>query len=142
MRFLEVPGLGGAVRNSVKIPTTWHMSGKKKSYTTGAEELVFAERNGGHRKDWNGRYGFLCCYRVFVSTTGLESVLRPGRFSKLFSYGSGSACIFLPCMCSNLDAQVASDFKSNLLAICNCSNSNHCHPVMRSLSAKNMPRKS
>ena len=38
-----------------------------------SEEPFFAEKRGPQRKDFGGRYGFPCFYRVFVSTTGLES---------------------------------------------------------------------
>ena len=56
---------------------------------------------GPQRKDFGGGYGFLGFYRVFVSTTGLESFsLKPENFSQRFSFGGGcvrfffSACSF------------------------------------------------
>ena len=55
---------------------------------------------GPQRKDFGGRYailmGFPGFYRVFVSTTGLESfLLRPEKVSKRFSLGGGSVRVFL-----------------------------------------------
>ena len=51
---------------------------------------------GPQRKDLGGGYGFPGFYRVFVSTTGLESLsLRPEKFSKRFSFGGGRVRFFL-----------------------------------------------
>ena len=45
------------------------------------------KKRGPQRKGFGGRYGFPGFYRVFVSTTGLESFsLRPEEFSKRFSF--------------------------------------------------------
>ena len=45
---------------------------------------------GPQRNDFGGRYGILGFYRVFVSSTGLESFsLRPEKFPKRFSLGGG-----------------------------------------------------
>ena len=54
---------------------------------------------GPQRKDFGGGYGFLGFYRVFVSTTGLESFsLRPEKFSKRFSFVGGCVRFFLLCI--------------------------------------------
>ena len=60
-------------------------------------ELFFAEKKWGpQRKDFGGRYGFPGFYRVFVSTTGLESFsFRPEKFPKRFSFGGGRVRFFL-----------------------------------------------
>ena len=50
---------------------------------------------GPQRKDFGGGYGFPGLYRVFGSTTGLESFsLRPEKFSKRFSFGGGCVRVF------------------------------------------------
>ena len=47
------------------------------------------------RKDFGGRYGFPVFFRVFVSTTVLESFsLRPEMFSKRFAFGGGRVLLF------------------------------------------------
>ena len=49
------------------------------------------------RKDFGGRYCFPGFYRVFVSTTGLESSsMRPDKSSKRFSFSGGSVLFLLP----------------------------------------------
>ena len=49
-------------------------TGKKKACTALLQwGTFFAEEWGSQRKDFGGRYGFPWFYRVFVSTTGLES---------------------------------------------------------------------
>ena len=65
-------------------------SGKKKAYTALLQCRTFlCRKNGGHR----GKISvvdmvFLVFYRVFVSTTDLESFsLRPEKFPKRFSFG-------------------------------------------------------
>ena len=48
---------------------------RKHTPPCSSEELIFAEKKWGpQRKDFGGRYGFPGFHRVFVSTTGLESV--------------------------------------------------------------------
>ena len=50
---------------------------------------------GPQRKNFGGGYGLPGFYRVFVSTTGLESFsLRPEKFSKRFSFGGGCVRFF------------------------------------------------
>ena len=50
---------------------------------------------GPQRKDFGGGFGFPGFYRVFVSTTGLESFSsRPEKFSKRFSFGGGCVRFF------------------------------------------------
>ena len=65
--------------------------GKRKHTTPcSSAELFFAKKVGPQRQDFGGRYGFLGFYRVFASTTGLESfALRPEKFPKWFSFGGG-----------------------------------------------------
>ena len=62
-------------------------------------ELFFAEKNGVHRtKILVVDVFFPGFYRVFVSTTGLESFsLRPEKLSKRFSCGGGCVRFFLLC---------------------------------------------
>ena len=76
-------------------------AGKKKACTTcSSAELFFAEKWGAQRKDFGGRYGFPGFYRVFISTTSLESFsLKPEKFSRRFSCGGGSVRSFLLCFC-------------------------------------------
>ena len=51
---------------------------------------------GLQRKDFGGGYGFPGFYRVFVSTTGLESFsFGPEKFSKRFSFSGGGVRFFL-----------------------------------------------
>ena len=48
---------------------------------------------------------FLVFYRVFVSTTGLESFsLRPEKFPKRFSFGGGRVRFFLLCKIASNDS--------------------------------------
>ena len=63
------------------------------------QNFFFADKNGLlQRKDFGGRYGFPGFYRVFVSTTGLDSSsLRPEKFPKRFSFGGGRVGFFLLC---------------------------------------------
>ena len=73
-------------------------AGRKKKKRTplapGAE--LCREKWGPQRKDFGGGYGFPGFYRVFVSTTGLESFsLRPEKFSKRLSFGGGCVRFFL-----------------------------------------------
>ena len=76
-------------------------SGKKKPYTALLQCRTFCRQKWGPlRKDFGGGYGFPGFYRVFVSTTGLESFsLRPDKFSKRFSFGGGCVRFFLLCNC-------------------------------------------
>ena len=67
-------------------------TGKKKAYTALLQRRTFLCRKkwGPQRKDFGGKYGFPGFYRVFVSTTGLESFsFRPQKFPKRFSIGGG-----------------------------------------------------
>ena len=71
--------------------------GKKKAYTALLQCRTFLCRKkwGPQRKDFGGGYGFPDFYRVFVSTTGLESFsFRPEKFSKIFSFGGGCVRFF------------------------------------------------
>ena len=75
-------------------------AGQKKAYTALLQCRTFLCRKkwGPQRKDFGGGYGFPGFYRVFVSTTGLESFsLRPEKFSKRFSFGGGCVRFFLLC---------------------------------------------
>ena len=60
---------------------------KKKAYTALLQCRTFRcrKKRGPQRKDFGGRYGFPGFYRVFVSTTGLESFsFSPEKFPKDF----------------------------------------------------------
>ena len=77
------------------------VAGEKKAYTALLQCTTFLcqKKWGPQRKDFGGRYGFPGFYRVFVSTTGLESFsLRPEKFSKRFSFGGGRVRFFLLCV--------------------------------------------
>ena len=77
-------------------------SGTKKAYTAPPQCGTFLcpKKWGPQRKDFGGRYGFHGFYRVFVSTTCLESFsLRPEKFSKRFSFGGRRVCFFLLWFC-------------------------------------------
>ena len=58
-----------------KPPAICDLSGKKKAYTALLQCRTFLCRKkwGPQRKDFGGGHGFPGFYRVFVSTTGLES---------------------------------------------------------------------
>ena len=74
------------------------ISGEKKAYTALLQCRTFLCRKkwGLQRKDFGGGYGFPGFYRVFVSTTGLESFsFGPEKFSKRFSFGGGGVRFFL-----------------------------------------------
>ena len=61
-----------------------------------AEPFSAEKKWGPRRKDFGGGYAFPGFYRVFVSTTGLESFsLKPEKFSKRFSFGGGCVRFFL-----------------------------------------------
>ena len=78
----------------------WHCTGKKKAYAALLQRRTFLCRKkwGPQRKDFGGRYGFPGFYRVFVSTTGLESFsFRPEKFPKRFSFGGGRVRFLLLC---------------------------------------------
>ena len=69
---------------------------------------------GPQRKDFGGGYGFPGFYRVFVSTTGLESFsFRPEKFSKRFSFGGGCVRFFLLCVCPVEMPRLSADVLSN-----------------------------
>ena len=53
------------------------------------------KKMGAKEKDFGGRCGSPGFYKVFVSTTGLESFfLRPEKLSKRRSFGGGSVSFF------------------------------------------------
>ena len=86
--------------NSKKKSTIFFLESSqgKKPYTALLECRTFLCRKKWvpQRKDFGGGYGFPGFYRVFVSTTGLESFsLRPEKFSKRFSFGGGCVRFFL-----------------------------------------------
>ena len=71
--------------------------GKKKAYTALLRCRTFLCRKkwGPQRKDFGGGYVLPGFYRVFVSTTGLESFsLRPEKFSERSSFGGGCVRFF------------------------------------------------
>ena len=75
---------------------------RKRTPPCSSAELFFAEKKWGlQRKDFGGGYGFPGFYRVFVSTTGLESFsFGPEKFSKRFSFSGGGVRFFLLCLLS------------------------------------------
>ena len=79
MEAISVPHFGGGrpLLISVENPLMSVKPGKKKAYTALLQRRTFLCRKkwGPQRKDLGGRYGFSGFYRVFVSTTGLESFL-------------------------------------------------------------------
>ena len=90
----DLSRLGAAILISVFREHT----GKKKPYTALLQCRTFLRKKerGPQRKDFGGGYGFPGFYKVFVSTTGLESFsLRPEKFSKRFSFGGGCVRFFL-----------------------------------------------
>ena len=75
----------------------FRLAGEKKAYTALLQCRTFLCRKkwGLQRKDFGGGYGFPGFYRVFVSTTGLESFsFGPEKFSKRFSFGGGGGVRF------------------------------------------------
>ena len=87
-----------------------HPTGKKKAYTALVQcRTSLAGKWGPQRKDFGGGYGFPGFYRVFVSTTGLESFsLRQEKFSKRFSFGGDCVHFFL--LCPNFLDYIRADF--------------------------------
>ena len=76
----------------------WRTAGKKKPYTALLQCGTFLCRKkwGPQRRDFGGGYVFPGFFRVFVSTTGLESFsLRPEELSKRYSFGGGCVRFFL-----------------------------------------------
>ena len=86
-------------QNSVS-PLRLFLGKRKHTPPCSSAELFFAEKKWGpQRKDFGGGHGLPGFYRVFVSTTGLESFsLRPEKFSKRFSFGGGCVRFFLLCL--------------------------------------------
>ena len=75
----------------------WEDAGKKKACTALLQCRTFRCRKkwGPPRKGFSGRYGFLGLYRVFVSTTGLESFsLRPEMFAQNIFFRWWSCTLF------------------------------------------------
>ena len=76
------------------------LTGKKKAYTALLQYRTFLcwKKWGPQSKEFSGRYACPGFYRVFVSTTGLESFSwKPEKFSKRISLGGGSVRFFLLC---------------------------------------------
>ena len=112
----KVRSVPGAASSS-KMSMTSLNSGKKKPYTALLQCRTFLCRKkwGPQRKDCGGGYGFPGFYRVFVSTTGLESFsLRPEKFSKRFSFCGGCVRFLLLC-------KLANDFELSAAHIGTCS---------------------
>ena len=97
--FPEGPGLGK----------------RKHTPPCSSTELCFAEKKGGlQRKDFGGGYGFPGFYRVFVSTTGLESFsFGPEKFPQWFSFGGGCVPFFLLCRIEKIQSREARLKKSS-----------------------------
>ena len=87
------------------------LSGKKKAYTAPLQWLTFLCRKkkmGGHRAEISVVDMVVLFFNwISVSTTGLESLsFWPEKFSKLFSFSSGSVRFFLLCLCTNPEAAI------------------------------------
>ena len=97
--ILDTHKIGAAISGPrITGEKLWRLLGKRKhTPPCSSAELFFAEKNGVHRgKISVVDMGFPGFYRVFVSTTGLESFsFRPEKFSKRFSFGGGCVRFFL-----------------------------------------------
>ena len=101
--FCQPPNIAACGQLACNIlSNVWQYGWEKESIHRPAPAQNFSlpkKKRGPQRKDFSGGYGFLCFYRVIVSTTGLECFsLQPEKFPKRFSFGGGRVRFYLLCI--------------------------------------------